>query len=133
MLDYAREKREKKKDAKKIVWIIGALAVVFVVLITRFALVNESDPYTGMPTSDVVYTMAKYFVRPTLKGSNIDFLSSGYKLTMERDSVYVIRSSAKITDNTGWTEDTYFEVVLKYKGGSTSSRKSWEVLNLDKD
>src|ERR1700748_260239 len=133
MLDYAREKREKKKDAKKVVWIIGALAVVFIVLVVRFALRNSADVYTGLPTKDIVYTIAKDFVRPTLKKGDVDFLSSCYKFSSERDSVYVVRSSAKITDDKGFTEETYFEIVLKYKGGPTAVRSNWEIMNLNED
>jgi hypothetical protein len=133
MLDYAREKKEKKKDALKIVWILSVLAVVFIVIITRFALADGGDVYTGLPTNDLVYTMAKDFVRPTLKKGNVNFLASGYKFTMERDSTYMIRSSAEITDDTGWSEKTYFEIVLKYRGGSGASRNNWKVLNLDED
>jgi hypothetical protein len=133
MLDYAREKREKRKDAKKIVWILGAMAVVFVMVITRFAIADGSYSLPDPPTKELVYNIAKDFVRPTLKKGNVNFVTSGYKFTSQPDSVYVIRSSAEITDETGWSEKTYFEVVLKYRGGSAASRANWTVLNLDED
>ena len=133
MLDYAQEKREKKKDALKIVWILGLLSIIFIVIVARFALANDNDVYTGLPGDDAVYAMAKTFVRPTFKATSVNFLASGYNLVRERDSVYIIRSFAETKDNTGWKEKTNFEIVLKYKGGPSSIMSNWEVLNLTKD
>jgi hypothetical protein len=133
MKDYAREKREKKKAALKVVWIIGLLGVVFLVIVSRFAMAGSDDIYNGGPTNDDVYSMAKRFVRPTIKTINPEFQTSGYNLKMARDSVYVIRSYAETKDDSGGNEKTNFEIVLKYKGGPIAIKDNWELLNLNED
>jgi hypothetical protein len=133
MKDYAREKREKKKAALKVIWIIALLGVVFLVIVSRFAMAGSDDSYDGGPTNDDVYAMAKRFVRPTIKATNPEFQASGYKLKMARDSVYVVRSYAETKDDSGNSEKTNFEIVLKYKGGPIAMKNNWELLNLNED
>src|ERR1700748_2603180 len=133
MKDYAREKREKKKAALKVVWIIGLMGVVFLVIVSRFAMAGSDDAYDGGPTNDDVYAIAKRFVRPTLKAANPEFQASGYSLKVARDSVYVIRSSADTKNDSGGNEKTNFEIVLKYKGGPIAIKDNWEMLNLNED
>ncbi len=133
MKDYAREKREKKKAALKVIWIIGLMGVVFLVIVSRFAMAGSDDTYNGGPTNDDVYAMAKRFVRPTIKAANPEFQASGYNLKIARDSVYVIRSYAEAKDDSGSTEKTNFEIVLKYKGGPIAMKDNWELLNLNED
>ena len=133
MKDYAREKREKKKAAVKVIWIIGLMGVVFLVIVSRFAMAGSDDTYDGGPTNDDVYAMAKRFIRPTLKADHPEFQASGYSLKMARDSVYVIRSYAETKDNSGNSEKTNFEVVLKYKGGPIAVKDNWDMLNLTED
>lgn len=133
MLDYALEKRQKKKDALKVVWILGFLGIIFIIIITRFALAGNNQFYSSAPTDDAVYAIAKRFVQPTLKNKHVSFLTSGYKFVKQRDSVYVIRSYAETKNISGWKETTNFEIVLKYNGGSAYSQSNWEVLNLTED
>jgi len=133
MKDYAREKREKKKAALKVIWIIGLMGVVFLVIVSRFAMAGSDDTYDGGPTNDDVYAMAKRFVRPTIKAANPEFQTSGYSFKTARDSVYVIRSYAEIKDDSGGSEKTNFEIVLKYKGGPIAIKDNWELLNLNED
>ena len=133
MKDYAREKREKKKAALKVIWIIGLMGVVFLVIVSRFAMAGSDDTYDGGPTNADVYAMAKRFVRPTIKAINPEFQTSGFSLKMARDSVYVIRSYAKTKNDSGGSEKTNFEVVLKYKGGPIALKDNWDMLNLIED
>jgi hypothetical protein len=131
MKDYAREKREKKKAALKVIWIIGLMGVLFLVIVSRFAMAGSDDINNGSPSNDDVYAMAKRFVRPTLQSVAPEF-HDGYKFRIARDSVYVIRSYAE-TNQHGETEKTNFEIVLKYKGGPFSAKENWEMLNLNED
>jgi len=133
MKDYAREKREKKKAALKVVWIIGLLGIIFLVIVARFAMAGSNDLYDGGPTDADVYAMAKRFVRPTIKATNPEFQASGYSFKTARDSVYVIRSYAETKDDSGGSEKTNFEIVLKYKGGPIAVKDNWELLNLNED
>lgn len=133
MKDYAREKREKKKAAIKVIWILALLGVVFLVIVSRFAMAGSDDTYNGGPTSDDVYAMAKIFIRPTIKAADPQFQTSGYDLKIARDSVYVIRSYAETRDDSGESEKTNFEVILKYKGGPIAIKDNWELMNLHED
>jgi hypothetical protein len=133
MKDYAREKREKKKAAIKVIWIIAILGVIFLVIVSRFAMAGSDELYDGGPTNDDIYSMAKRFVRPTLKVANPEFQDSRYNLKVARDSVYVISSYAEATDKSGNREETNFTIMLKYKGGPVAVKDNWEMLNLNED
>jgi len=134
MKDYAREKREKKKAALKVIWIIALLGVLFLVIVSRFAMAGSDDfNGGGPPSNDDVYAMAKRFVRPTLRAINPEFQVSGYKFRVACDSVYVIRAYAETKNNSGGTETTNFEVVLKYKGGPVAVKENWDMLHLNED
>lgn len=134
--NYLSHKKHKKKSAVKALWIIVALAVVFIVVIGKFALSGNNDVnvlFNGMPSSNDVYHIAKQFVLPTLKGTGANFSEDGYEYGKKADSVFIIRSVVDTKTNTGNPLKTSFEITLKYKGGSVADESNWEVLNLEED
>jgi len=133
MKDYAREKREKKKAAVKVIWIIAILGVIFLVIVSRFAMAGSDELYDGGPTNNDIYSMAKRFVKPTLKAADPKFQDSGYNLKVTQDSVYIIHSYTEATDRLGNKEETNFTIMLKYKGGPVAVKDNWEMLSLNED
>jgi len=134
--NYLAQKKQKKKSAVKVVWIILALAIVFIIIVVKFALSGDNDVntlFTGMPSSNEVYNIAKQFVLPTLKGNGASFSEDGYEYGKKADSVFVIRSVVDTKTSDGDLLKTNFEITLKYKGGAVDDESSWEVLNLNED
>jgi len=134
--NYLAQKKQKKKSAVKVVWIILALAIVFIIIVVKFALSGDNDVntlFTGMPSSNEVYNIAKQFVLPTLKGNGASFSEDGYEYGKKADSIFVIRSVADTKTSDGDLLKTNFEITLKYKGGAVDDESSWEVLNLNED
>ena len=131
-ITYINEKKEKKTKALKFVWVIVVFALLFVVMMVRFALSGaDDDIFTSAPSSDDVYAIAKAFVTPTLKSTDPDFSDSQYQFGQKRDSVYIIKSFVEVRDKSGEPQKTNFEIILRYKGGSKSNQQNWEVLNLN--
>jgi hypothetical protein len=134
--NYLAQKKQKKKSAVKVVWIIFALAIVFIVIVAKFALSGDNDVntlFTGMPSSNEVYSIAKQFVLPTLKGNGAIFSEDGYQYGKKADSVFIIHSVVDTKTSNGDPLKTNFEITLKYKGGAVAEESSWEVLNLNED
>jgi len=132
--NYLTEKKKKKKSAVKAAWVLVILAIVFIVIIAKFAFSGSADEIVnGMPSSDDVYAVAKSFVRPTLKSAESDFSDSEYQFGKKEDSVFVIKSYVKTKDNGGEEQKMNFEVTLKYKGGEKQDQKNWELINLNED
>jgi hypothetical protein len=134
--NYLSHKKQKKKSAVKAVWIISALAVVFIIVVAKFALSGDNEVntlFTGMPSSSEVYTISKLFVLPTLKGTGASFSEDGYEYGKKADSVFVIRSVVNTKTSGGDPLRTNFKITLKYKGGPVADENNWEVLNLEED
>jgi len=134
--NYLSHKKQKKKSAIKVLWIIFALAIVFIVIVARFALSGDNDINTlldGMPSSNEVYNIAKQFVLPTLKGNGASFSEDGYEYGKKADSVFIIRSVVDTKTSDGGALKTSFEITLKYKGGAVTDESSWELLNLNEN
>ena len=134
--NYLSQKKQKKKSAVKAVWIILALAIIFIVIVAKFALSGDNEVntlFTGMPSSGEVYNISKLFVLPTLKGTGASFSEDGYEYGKKADSVFVIRSVVDTKTSGGDPLKTSFEITLKYKGGAVADESSWEVLNLEED
>jgi len=134
--NYLAHKKQKKKSAVKVVWIILLLAIVFIIIVVKFALSGDNDintMFSGMPSSNEVYSVAKQFVLPTLKGSGASFSEDGYEYGKKADSVFIIRSVVNTKTSGGDLLKTNFEITLKYKGGAVADESSWEVLNLNED
>lgn len=126
---YLAEKKKKKKSAMSGVAILVILGLIFIFIIAKFALTSTiDDTFSGAPTQDDVYAIAKQYVKPTLK-SDGSFSDSEYEFGKKEDSVYVIKSHVDLNDG----QRTNFEITLKYKGGVKTDERNWDVLNLNED
>lgn len=110
--------------------VLVILALIFIFIVAKFALSgNVEDTFSGAPTHDDVYEIAKEYVRPTLKSSDITFSDSEYQFGKEQDSVYVIKSYVDLAGG----QRTNFKITLKFHGGAKNEQRNWEVLNLNED
>jgi hypothetical protein len=128
---YLAEKKKKKKSAMNGVAVLVVLALIFIFIVAKFALSGGGvdDAFSGAPTGDDVYAIAKSYVKPTLRSSDATFSDSQYQFGKKEDSVYVIRSHVDVAGGQG----TNFEITLKYKGGAKNDERNWEVLNLNEE
>ena len=127
---YLAEKKKKKKSAMSGVAVLIILALIFIFIIAKFALTSDvEDTFSGAPSHDDVYAIAKEYVRPTLKSGDATFSDSEYEFGKKEDSVYVIKSHVDLNDG----QRTNFEITLKYKGGVKTDERNWDVLNLNED
>ncbi len=127
---YLAEKKKKKKSAMGGVVVLVILAFIFVFIIAKFALTNNvEDTFSGAPSHDDVYTIAKEYVKPTLKSADASFSDSEYEFGKEQDSVYVIKSHVDL----GGGQRTNFQITLRFHGGAKNDQRNWEVLNLNED
>ncbi|TWR31312.1 hypothetical protein FPZ43_02215 [Mucilaginibacter pallidiroseus] len=127
--DYLKEKVVKKKSAVKAAWMMVVFVLVFALLLAKYAFTGSLDPFTGLPDSDVAYSIAKEFIRPTTLSSNVTFSDSQYQFAKKSDSVYVIKSF--YTDGEDVKND--FRITLKYDGGNAANKSNWTLVNLDQD
>ena len=130
---YLRDKTIKKKSASKAGWLIASFAVIFALLLGKFALSNTSNTFRGLPDNDAAYNVAKTFIQPMVLSTNISFSDSEYKFAKKSDSVYVIKSFYTTTDKDGENSKTNFTITLKYNGGAGAETSNWAMLNLDQD
>jgi len=127
---YLAEKKKKKKSAMGGVVVLVIVALAFIFVIAKFALTsNVADTFSGAPTHDDVYAIAKEYVKPTLKSDDATFSDSEYEFGKEQDSVYVIKSHVDLSGG----QRTNFEIKLKFHGGAKNDQRNWEVLNLNED
>ena len=104
------------------------------VFVTRFALSDSRDDLTnGAPVSADAYSMAKQFVRPTIKSSNILFPETGYQCAEKPDSVFVIKSYAEDKAQSGPKNITSFQITLKFTGGKVGDKKNWRMITLNEN
>lgn len=131
---YVDNKAGKKKSAKKAAWVLVALAVVFIFILLKFA-GNSGLRFStsGMPTGDEAYSVAKDFVKATVRSSNVDFPASGYQIGKKSDSVYVIKSVTELTGDNGDKRRTNFKVMMEYHGGKQTDMKNWSLLNISEE
>jgi hypothetical protein len=127
---YLAEKKKKKKSAMSGVVVLVILGLIFVFIVAKFALTsNVEDTFSGAPTSEDVYAIAKDYVKPTLKSDDASFPESGYEFGKEQDSVYVIKSHVDL----GSGQSTNYQITLRFHGGAKNDQHNWEVLNLNED
>jgi len=125
---YLEEKKKKKKSAMGGVVLLLIIGAIFVFIVAKFALTGTvEDTFSGAPTRDDVYTIAKEYVKPTLKSDGS--FSDSYGFEKKEDSVYVIKSQIDLSGD----QHTNFEITLKYKGGVKTDERNWDVLNLNED
>jgi len=133
--DYLAQKAEKRKSGQKALWLLIILLVIVVSMVIKITLTGslKADVFNGMPTSDEAYTVAKEFVRPTLKSSTADFNESRYQFAKEvgADSVYIIKSSVDYKNASGEKVSSDFKIILKYNGGEATREKNWSLVSLD--
>jgi hypothetical protein len=132
--NYLSYKEGKKNFALKGVWVLVILAVVFAVILFRFALSNTQLEFSAhAPDNDEAYAIAKQFIKPTIKSNSVSFPESGYQCAQKPDSVYIIKSYAESKGKTDAKNVITFEVTLKYKGGEVSAKENWILLNLNEN
>src|ERR1700761_4050314 len=132
--DYKAEKAAKKKTGQKALWMLIVLLVVVISMIIKIMFANNlkgGDGFSGLPSRDEAYTVAKQFVLPTLKSSSADFNDSHYQFGKKGDSVYVIQSTVDSHNETNEKVTTNLKITLKYNGGEPSKMKNWELVSLD--
>ncbi|UOE46474.1 hypothetical protein MTO98_18910 [Mucilaginibacter sp. SMC90] len=131
---YLKEKQHKKKRAMTGVYIIIAIGVIFVFIMTKFATsggVSEILSFSKMPNADDAYKIATEFVTPTIRTGNISFPDDKYQFGKKADSVFIIKSYALSTGSKGETNRTNFEVILKYNGGPKYLKKNWALVDIN--
>ena len=131
---YTAEQAAKKKTGKKALWVLFILLVIVIAIIAKILIGSSltADNYSGMPTSDETYAIAKEFITPTLKSESNSFEDSRYQFAKGDDSVFVIKSSV-ITTNANGEDAINFKIRLKYNGGDPSKQKNWTVIDIDKN
>lgn len=128
---YLQEKAYKQRFFKKGMIVLVTLGVIFMVFVTRFALSDSrKDLAPGVPDSQDAYTVAKQFIKPTIKTKNVSFPVDGYQCAEKPDSVFVIKSYAESKGEPGPKNITSFEITLKFIGGSVADKRNWRMLNI---
>lgn len=131
---YLKDKTAKKRFFQKGMVVLIALAVVFTVFLTRFALSGSREALlNGAPGSEDAYKVAKLFVKPTIKSNDVSFPESGYQCAQKPDSVFVIKSYAEANDQPKPQNVTTFEITLKFIGGAVADKKSWKLIGISED
>ena len=133
--DYLADKATKKKSGQKALWFLIVLIVVVVAMVAKVLLTGnlKPDSFSGLPSSDDAYSVAKGFVRPTLKSPTADFHDSHYQFGKLSDSVYVIQSSVDSKDASGEKITVGFKITLKYNGGQADRESNWTLVSLSQD
>ncbi len=128
---YLKNNAAKKSFLNKGVLVLTMLAVSFTAFITRFALSGSRiDFLDGAPRGNDAYSMAKKFIRPTIKSANVAFPESGYQCAQEPDSVFIVKSYAEAKDQPAPKSITSFEITLKFNGGKVEDKKNWKILGI---
>jgi len=128
--NYKDQKAAQRKTGNKALWLLMVLLVVVIAMVIKIMFANNlkgGGGFSGMPTSDEAYTVAKEFVQPTLKSSSADFNDAHYQFSKSDDSVYTIQSSVTTSDKV----TTNFKIRMKYRGGEPTKTKNWDMVSLD--
>ncbi|RWY54196.1 hypothetical protein [Mucilaginibacter gilvus] len=131
--NYLKDKQVKKKSALKGVWLLVIFGIVVVVILVKIANSNSMSVFSGLPDSDAAYAMAKLYIRPTVRSTDVSFHDDSYKFAKKSDSVYVIKSSYSARQTDGESTTTQFTISLKYMGGSATKEESWKMLDLNQE
>ena len=131
---YIKDKEVKKSFALKGIWLLIVLAIIFSIVLLRFAISGTKyDHLNDQPNNEDAYSIARQFVKPTIKLSNITFPESGYQCAQKPDSVYIIKSYAEAKSKSGEKNITTFQITLRFNGGAVSEKKNWKVLSLSEN
>lgn len=133
--NYVEGKATRKKSAKGAAWILIVLCIVFAIIVVKFAMNNGMVNFntSGLPSNDDAYDVAKSFVKSTVNAKSISFSSSGYQIAKKSDSVYVVKSAAEVTGETGDKKTTNYKVLMHYNGGKKDEQKNWSLMNITED
>jgi len=129
---FLKEKAAKKKSATKVAWLLLTFSALVVAMLVKVMLTGSLKPsfLSGAPTSNDAYEIAKQFVRPALNSPSVNFTEEGYQFGKTSDSVYIIKSIAKLQNEAGEPITSEFKITLKYNGGEPGKQKSWSVIDL---
>lgn len=131
---YLKDKTAKKRFFQKGMVVLVALAVIFTVFLTRFALSGSREALlNGAPGSEDAYKVAKLFVKSTIKSNDISFPESEYQCAQKPDSVFVIKSYAEAKNQPKPENVTPFEITLKFIGGAIADKRNWKLISINKD
>jgi len=133
--DYLAEKAAKKKVTREAMWILLIFIVLFLAVMFRIAWRSESAGgfFSSMPSGDDAYEIAKDYIIPTLRSSNVEFADKDYQYAKSSDSVYVIKSYFQAKDPSSGNAKTNYTVTIKYNGGTISNDRNWSLLNLQEN
>jgi len=135
MTDHYIQNDAAKKNFFRKGSIVLVLAIgVSTIFMTRYALSgSRKDMLGNVPDYDDAYTIAKTFIRPTIKSTNISFPASGYQCAQKPDSVFVVKSYAQAQGAKDPKDITSFEITLKFNGGKVADKNNWKVIDLIED
>jgi hypothetical protein len=71
--DYLQDKQLKKQSALKGVWLLVGFGIVFVFILVKIANSNSMSVFNGLPDSDAAYAIAKLYIRPAVRSTNVTF------------------------------------------------------------
>ena len=131
--DYVAEKAAKKQSTKQVMWMLLIVVILLGIIMVRLALRlgSKGEFYSSMPSGNDALSIAKDYIRPTLKSPDVDFADEDFQYTKTNDSVYTINSYFLTSFNNQQKVKTNFMVKMKYNGGTVSSDKNWSLLNLN--
>lgn len=132
---YLTAKSEKKKKARNGVWLIIAFAIIFITVVFRYAQSNERRIISpSLPEREEAYNVAKNFLRDEFQSSQrVSFPDDGFSYGKKNDSVYVIKSEYEQGLDGGGVKKASFSVIMRFKGGNTVDKNSWDVLSINKE
>jgi hypothetical protein len=131
---YIQNDAAKKDFFKKGLIVLVIIAAISTIFMTRYALSgSRKDPSGKVPDYDDAYTMAKTFIRPTIKWPDITFPASGYQCAQKPDSVFIVKSYAEAKGQKNPQNITSFEITLKFTGGNVGDKDNWKVIDLIED
>lgn len=132
---YLNYKAVKKTFALKAIIVLITLGIIFLIILISFAISGTRRPDTvnEPPDNEVVYTIAKQFIKPGITSSDINFPKSGYQCAQKPDSVYIIKSYMELRDQSGKKDIITFEITMRYNGGNPDDKKNWKLLDLIKN
>ena len=126
----------------RIFWIIAITVIIIIYLLMnekgRSGNVNNINPTTvekfvAADYNNAAFAISQQFVTARLKSpSTADFPLLGFKcISNDVDSTFKVLSFVDSQNGFGATVRTHFQIILKYKGGDTNDKDSWQLLHLN--
>jgi hypothetical protein len=132
--DYVKNKAVKKKTAKKAVWLLAGLGLIFIFIVLKFAQSSGMRFTTGgLPNGSDAFEVSKDFVRATVRSNEVAFPGSGFQFAKKSDSVYVVRSVVELGSDNGGKKTVNFRILMQYHGGKQDELKNWSLLNISEE